>query len=342
MKNFCEELKAIRESKNISVQDISKETRINVIFIEAIEAGNLSILPQTYMRAFIKSYAKCIGLNPEETVSKFQQYIGKKQSDPKVKPDLDKQTKTSNMVESTDINQTSNTNEPATQKTNEPVTTSNTSQDSKDNTKDNNIENTFTQTSEPTYFEENNLQKEYVKYVETPKVNYLILFCSIAIVAIILIFVIFKLPIEPTTHVSIDTIVKETERRYGDEKVVPKIDSVPVIPFIRSDSLKLGILTSVDVWISVRMDQNGADRGVVYANTLKHVMAKEKFSITATKGTQVKIYLNGNFLGNLSQTDSLRTAVVTANGINYLKPTVPKPDPTRQDTDLKPLEPLTP
>jgi len=90
------------------------------------------------------------------------------------------------------------------------------------------------------------------------------------------------------------------------------------------------------------MDQNGADRGVVYANTLKHVMAKEKFSVTATRGTQVKIYLNGNFLGNLSQTDSLRTAVVTANGINYLKPTVPKPEPTRQDTDLKPLEPLTP
>lgn len=71
MESLFQELKRIRESKQISLADIADITLINVRFLEAIEQGNISILPQTYVRAFIREYAVVIGLDPEEVLKRY-------------------------------------------------------------------------------------------------------------------------------------------------------------------------------------------------------------------------------------------------------------------------------
>ncbi len=71
MNSFSEELRNARESKNITLADISKLTRISNKYLQAIEQGTFDVLPQTYVRAFIKAYAEAIGLNAAEVLRKY-------------------------------------------------------------------------------------------------------------------------------------------------------------------------------------------------------------------------------------------------------------------------------
>jgi cytoskeletal protein RodZ len=75
MENFSEYLRKQREEKKIRLSDVSVQTRISLKFLEAIEDGNLGILPETYIRAFIRDYSKAIGLDPEETIRHFDEYV---------------------------------------------------------------------------------------------------------------------------------------------------------------------------------------------------------------------------------------------------------------------------
>ena len=59
-----EELKRARERKEIMLEDVAHETKINLDYLKSIEAGEFNFLPQTYVRAFIRSYAQKVGLDP--------------------------------------------------------------------------------------------------------------------------------------------------------------------------------------------------------------------------------------------------------------------------------------
>lgn len=69
--SFAADLKKQRMAKQVSLMDISASTRINMKFLEAIEEGNFSILPQTYVRAFIREYADAVGYNPTEAMKTY-------------------------------------------------------------------------------------------------------------------------------------------------------------------------------------------------------------------------------------------------------------------------------
>lgn len=71
LEKFSEELVKIRENKEITVEQISHSTRIDLKYIKAIEASDFDIMPEVYMRAFIKGYAKMLDLNGEEILKKF-------------------------------------------------------------------------------------------------------------------------------------------------------------------------------------------------------------------------------------------------------------------------------
>ncbi len=77
---FIEELRKTRLDKKITLQDISGATRINIRFLEAIEQGNFDILPKPYVKAFIKQYARYVGLDENMVISQFEEH--KKQSQP--------------------------------------------------------------------------------------------------------------------------------------------------------------------------------------------------------------------------------------------------------------------
>ncbi len=72
LSKFADELKKTREEKKISLDQIFNKTRIDKTYLIAIEEGNFSILPEVYMKAFLKEYAKSIDLDPIEIISKYE------------------------------------------------------------------------------------------------------------------------------------------------------------------------------------------------------------------------------------------------------------------------------
>ena len=58
--SFFDALKSKRESQNIEISEICEFTKINSKYIEAIELGDFTLLPNVYMRLFLKAYVNFI------------------------------------------------------------------------------------------------------------------------------------------------------------------------------------------------------------------------------------------------------------------------------------------
>lgn len=68
---FAEKLKEARENSKLTIDQIFSKTRIDRKYLQAIEDGNFSIMPEVYIRAFIKEYSKAIKLDPTEVIQEF-------------------------------------------------------------------------------------------------------------------------------------------------------------------------------------------------------------------------------------------------------------------------------
>jgi len=72
MSDFGQKLRAARERRGVSLRDISERTKFSVASLEALERGDASRLPGgIFARAFVRSYAAEVGLDPEATVREF-------------------------------------------------------------------------------------------------------------------------------------------------------------------------------------------------------------------------------------------------------------------------------
>jgi transcriptional regulator with XRE-family HTH domain len=69
---YAEELREAREQKGISLQQMAAKTRIDIKFLEAIDDGNFSFLPELYVKAFLKQYAKVVDLNEKEILERYE------------------------------------------------------------------------------------------------------------------------------------------------------------------------------------------------------------------------------------------------------------------------------
>lgn len=72
--DFGASLREARERAGITLRAISANTKISVLTLEALERNDVSRLPGgVFTRAFVRSYAKEVGLDPEETLNRFLQ-----------------------------------------------------------------------------------------------------------------------------------------------------------------------------------------------------------------------------------------------------------------------------
>ena len=80
-----ERLRTAREARQASLREIAAITKISVSSLEALEQSDLSSLPGgIFTRAFVRSYATEVGLDPEETVRDF--VAESTTSDPEARP----------------------------------------------------------------------------------------------------------------------------------------------------------------------------------------------------------------------------------------------------------------
>ena len=78
MSEFYTELKELRESQNIDLDEIHSRTKINMEFLLALENGQFDILPLPYVRLFLRAYVTEIGGNADEVLQQFDIFQGRK------------------------------------------------------------------------------------------------------------------------------------------------------------------------------------------------------------------------------------------------------------------------
>jgi cytoskeletal protein RodZ len=70
--DFGAKLRAARERKGVSLRQIATATKISIAALEALERNDISRLPGgIFSRAFVRSYASEVGLDPEATIQDF-------------------------------------------------------------------------------------------------------------------------------------------------------------------------------------------------------------------------------------------------------------------------------
>lgn len=73
MGTVFDKLREAREVRGLTLDDIAASTRIQRRTLQALEEGNIANIPRTYLRAFLRSFAKEVGLDGGEILQEFEQ-----------------------------------------------------------------------------------------------------------------------------------------------------------------------------------------------------------------------------------------------------------------------------
>ena len=76
MKDIGAKLKEARESVDISIEEAAQDLKVSKSQVENIENGNIEAFQDIfYLKYFIRDYAKYLGLNYDELVDEFNEYL---------------------------------------------------------------------------------------------------------------------------------------------------------------------------------------------------------------------------------------------------------------------------
>ena len=72
-RKITEELRSARKFHEMSLEQISGITKINISYLKNIEEGRWSFLPMVYVKLFIKAYADSVGVQSEEFLNRLNE-----------------------------------------------------------------------------------------------------------------------------------------------------------------------------------------------------------------------------------------------------------------------------
>jgi len=77
------DLKALREERGLTIEDIILKTRISSTILNALENGEFHLLPApVYAKKFIQIYAEAVGIDPEIILAHYQRHVDAIQVEP--------------------------------------------------------------------------------------------------------------------------------------------------------------------------------------------------------------------------------------------------------------------
>src|SRR5262245_19651922 len=75
--HFGARLRRERAARSLSIPDVVKTTKIPERSLVALESGSFDDLPaEVFVRGFLKSYCKSVGLDVEEILASYQELTG--------------------------------------------------------------------------------------------------------------------------------------------------------------------------------------------------------------------------------------------------------------------------
>lgn len=300
---FAEELKQLREEGGITLQQLANKTRIDLKFLEAIEQANFAFLPELYVKAFIKQYAKTVGMDETIAIKKYEAAKEGKDfnlSTPVVEevkppePEIKQEEKPD--VSKTEISK----DEVVNHEDHKPVVQSNPT-----------LKSYVDEPKEKTGEDDSNVNKQLMIFGIGGVV--------LIIVAALVYFLFFnksdKIVVE---EIPIDEVIEQTNQRYEEEKeIVPEvIDSL--ISEASSDSLYLTFYAKETSWIFVVLDNNRTQEFTLNANSKFMVAALNEFKATVGNSGAVTLQMNNSNIDFTGRVGAVRYFKLDKTGLIYL------------------------
>jgi cytoskeletal protein RodZ len=282
LNKFSEELKEARVKNELSLQQIAARTRIDLKFLENLENGNFAFLPELYIKAFIREYAKLVGLDEKITLKKF---------------DAAKRGKAYDEFGSTEDDTKKLKLEELKQSKTQTDTTS------------------YTPTFEA--YDSSNQQTE----ASSEKSKRRKLFIGIAIGAGIIFTIVYFAFIKGSSDIIVsekpyEQVQKDNEERFTTETQKP---SRPDSNFVaRSDSLSLILKTNDASWIKILVDGTKTEEFTLYPNSYKEVKAFNNYQMTIGNAGAVQIKLNNKLLNFSGDKHEVKYVSIDSSGLQYL------------------------
>jgi cytoskeletal protein RodZ len=77
MPGLGDEFRVAREARHLSLSDVSEQIHIRSVYLQSIENEEWSVIAApVYVRGFVRTYARFLGLDPEHAVALFNESIG--------------------------------------------------------------------------------------------------------------------------------------------------------------------------------------------------------------------------------------------------------------------------
>jgi transcriptional regulator with XRE-family HTH domain len=287
LSEFSEELRSAREKSGVTLQQIAQKSRIDIKYIEDIDRGEFDFLPELYVRAFIKQYAKIIGLDEQETIAKYE---------------VAKKGKT---IEEDGVNQEEDS---VLQK---PVHVEKKAKVKQVSTKSN-------KTSDD-WFEETE-RPEPTNFLEMLLSNKILLSAAIAAIAVVLFVIIYFLFLKSSPNIVVaekpyDEVRKENMRRYINEGNVNFPDKNTTV-----DSLTLEIQAVDSAWFYIRVDNSEILDFVLYPYSKRTLKAATGFKMTIGNSGDTRLKLDNKNLPLTGKKKEVKYVYIDKDGLKYLKP----------------------
>jgi len=301
LKKFAEELKEVRKKNNLTLEQIFTKTRIDKKYLKSIEEGDFSVLPEVYIRAFIKEYAKSIKLDPAEVIAKYEMaQKGMSQEDSKTLETNDQKSESKDVVE-------------------------------------NEISNTYEKTTQIEYKENNVKGNKTFYYALSGIIMLLFIF---AIYKIFLsgnnTDIVMEKPFEeiiengennkqemlidsddPEVNTKNIEQGKVEENNLEIDQSIPENSNETISP----ELLTLKILANDKSWIRVITDDNDNIEFTIEQGVSKVVTAKDKFYLHIGNSGGIKLQLNNKELNFSGTQGKVRKIFINKDGIEYLRRT---------------------
>jgi cytoskeletal protein RodZ len=279
---LADELREQREKSQLSLQQLATKTRIDLKFLEAIEQGNFAFLPELYVKAFIKQYAKTVGLDENLIIKKYEAAKEGKEYNPNMpKPEIIKE---------------------------EPVK------------KESHQESKPKSASAAKSYFENPLEKKPEEGNKSNKQNLTLLIAgSVVVIAFILLYVFFfnkndKIIVEETP---IEEIVAQETQRYEAPAATHALPD-SVVALANMDSLSLTFFAKETSWVYIVLDNNRAEEFTLSPNYKFTVKALNDFKVTVGNSGGVSLQLNNQPVDFSGRSGSVRNFKLDKTGLVYL------------------------
>lgn len=276
---FAEQLRKARLKKGISLQQIAAKTRIDIKFLEAIDNGNFGFLPDLYVKAFIRQFAKSVDLDENEAIKKYEDALaGKFIEDDEPKSLLEQKIET-------------RTEEPEPPK----------------------------EKQTPVFDSSPAVEKPKTKPDDlNKKLRLLIYAAGVILVGVIIYFSLSnRSSTIVVEEVPYEKILEETRNRY--EVKEEKKDSLAVLVSADSIALQFINTDSVDsAWVMVIHDDSFKEDFLLYPGSSKSVRAKDNLKFTLGNSGVILLKLDNQQLDFEGRKGSVRHFEVNRKGIQRL------------------------